>query len=226
MPSGCACRGSCATGFDGMEMEEPGGKSNLSDDARGDRARPTAPSRRRDGCDAPQLAEPCISEHASVCGFEGLGIALPPPADGRSRPRQLGGNWHMFQVLLPVERHGRRARCGDEGDCATPASAPACTIRPSTSLPTIGGSVGEKACCPHAEQRRPLDPDAAALSRHGRCGRRTRLPPSRRHLPSASRHDDARHLHRDPRLQRGRRPAGPVRAPLSGDGRDSASPGR
>ena len=87
-------------GLDGMEMEEPGGKSNLSDVhaaiGLGQLRHLDAVTARR-----AQLAE-LYFEHASACRFEALGISLPLPT-GAGDPGALG-NWHLFQVLLPVER--------------------------------------------------------------------------------------------------------------------------
>ena len=87
-------------GFDGMDMEEPGGKSNLSDIhaaiGLGQLRRLADVTQRR-----AELAA-LYFRHASSCGLEALGIELPLPT-GAADPGATG-NWHMFQVLLPVER--------------------------------------------------------------------------------------------------------------------------
>ena len=91
-------QGVIRTGSDGMEVEEPGGKFNLSDVhaavGLGQLARLDAFTRRR-----AELADVYFAA-AARAGLADLGVALPPPAD---RAGALT-NWHMFQVVLPVER--------------------------------------------------------------------------------------------------------------------------
>lgn len=85
-------------GWDGLEMDEPGGKSNLSDVhaaiglAQMDRL-PTITARRA------RLAAHYL-ERLSASGLRDLGVELPPPLAA------VGGitNWHLFQVVLPAER--------------------------------------------------------------------------------------------------------------------------
>lgn len=91
-------QGVVRTGADGMEVEEPGGKFNLSDVhaavGLGQLARLDAFTRRR-----AELANAYFAA-AARAGLADLGVALPPPAD----PAGALTNWHMFQVVLPVER--------------------------------------------------------------------------------------------------------------------------
>lgn len=91
-------QGVIRTGSDGMEVEEPGGKFNLSDVhaavGLGQLARLDAFTRRR-----AELADAYFAA-ATRAGLADLGVALPPPAD----PAGALTNWHMFQVVLPVER--------------------------------------------------------------------------------------------------------------------------
>ncbi|MDQ6626829.1 MAG: DegT/DnrJ/EryC1/StrS aminotransferase family protein [Pseudomonadota bacterium] len=88
-------------GLDGMDVEEPGGKSNLTDInaviGLGQLKHLDSITARRT-----ELAE-AYFEQARACGLEALGIELPPAADGAAATGAVG-NWHMFQVLLPVER--------------------------------------------------------------------------------------------------------------------------
>ena len=94
-------QGVVRSGLDGMDVEAPGGKSNLSDVhaaiGLGQLARLDAiTSRRR------ELVQ-TYRDAAAVAGLQDLGIELPPPlaaldADGEA------GNAHMFQVVLPAER--------------------------------------------------------------------------------------------------------------------------
>ncbi len=97
-------QGVVRTGSDGMEVEEPGGKFNLSDVhaavGLGQLARLDAFTRRR-----AELAQAYFAA-AAHAGLVDLGVELPPPAD----PAGALTNWHMFQVVLPVERiEGGRA---------------------------------------------------------------------------------------------------------------------
>ncbi len=97
-------QGVIRTGADGMEVEEPGGKFNLSDVhaavGLGQLARLEAFTCRR-----AELAHALFAA-AARAGLADLGVALPPPAD----PTRALTNWHMFQVVLPVERiEGGRA---------------------------------------------------------------------------------------------------------------------
>ena len=97
-------QGVIRTGPDGMEVEEPGGKFNLSDVhaavGLGQLVRLEAITRRR-----AELAG-LYFDAAARAGLAELGVGLPPPAD----PAGALTNWHMFQVELPVDRiNGARA---------------------------------------------------------------------------------------------------------------------
>ena len=97
-------QGVIRTGPDGMEVEEPGGKFNLSDVHAavgiGQLARLESITRRR-----AVLAERYFDAAADARLAE-LGVGLPPRAD----PAGALTNWHMFQVELPVDRiRGARA---------------------------------------------------------------------------------------------------------------------
>lgn len=97
-------QGVIRTGPDGMEVEEPGGKFNLSDVHAavgiGQLARLESITRRR-----AVLAERYF-DAAADAGLAELGVGLPPRAD----PAGALTNWHMFQVELPVDRiRGARA---------------------------------------------------------------------------------------------------------------------
>lgn len=97
-------QGVIRSGSDGMDMEEPGGKFNLSDVhaavGLGQLARLDAITRRR-----AELAARYF-DVAARAGLADLGIELPPAAE----PDTALTNWHMFQVVLPVERiEGARA---------------------------------------------------------------------------------------------------------------------
>jgi dTDP-4-amino-4,6-dideoxygalactose transaminase len=91
-------QGVVRTGQDGMDVERPGGKFNLTDInaaiGLGQLARLPEVTRRR-----AELAQ-AYFEAAAATGLEALGIELPP------RLQETGAitNWHLFQVLLPVER--------------------------------------------------------------------------------------------------------------------------
>ena len=91
-------QGVVRTGLDGMDVVEPGGKSNLADlnaaIALGQLEHLAAVTTRR-----AELAATYF-EKASKYGLEEMGVGLPPtPDDGNAI-----GNWHMFQVVLPVDR--------------------------------------------------------------------------------------------------------------------------
>lgn len=97
-------QGVIRTGPDGMEVEEPGGKFNLSDVHAavgiGQLARLESITRRR-----AVLAERYFDAAADARLAE-LGVGLPPRAD----PAGALTNWHMFQVELPVDQiRGARA---------------------------------------------------------------------------------------------------------------------
>jgi dTDP-4-amino-4,6-dideoxygalactose transaminase len=91
-------QGVVRSGLDGMDVEEPGGKSNLSDVhaaiGLGQLAQLDAVTARRRF-----LAERYFAA-AAECGLVERGVELPPPwqADGART------NWHMFQVVLPLTR--------------------------------------------------------------------------------------------------------------------------
>ena len=97
-------QGVVRSGLDGMDVELPGGKFNLTDInaaiGLGQLPRLAAITARRAA-----LAQRYF-EAAAAHGLAGLGIELPPPL----RPDGAITNWHMFQVVLPVERlaGGRR----------------------------------------------------------------------------------------------------------------------
>lgn len=97
-------QGVVRSGLDGMDVEEPGGKFNLSDVhatiGLGQLARLSEVTRRR--------AE--LAEHYFVAaqehGLQALGIELPPAINTAGAIT----NWHMFQVVLPADRlQGGRA---------------------------------------------------------------------------------------------------------------------
>lgn len=91
-------QGVIRTGADGMDVEEPGGKFNLSDVhaavGLGSLARLDSITARR-----AELAARYF-EAAERAGLRDLGIELPPPAT----PERALTNWHMFQVVLPADR--------------------------------------------------------------------------------------------------------------------------
>jgi len=91
-------QGVVRSGLDGMDVDEPGGKSNLSDVhaaiALGQLDRLADITQRRAA-----LAERYFGI-AERHGWAELGIGLPP----RTRTRGALTNWHMFQVVLPSER--------------------------------------------------------------------------------------------------------------------------
>ncbi|SDP48605.1 dTDP-4-amino-4,6-dideoxygalactose transaminase [Ralstonia sp. 25mfcol4.1] len=91
-------QGVIRTGMDGMDVEEPGGKFNLTDvNAAIGLAQLTsldAITARR-----AELAETYF-RCAAEAGLADLGIELPVPLD----PAVATTNWHMFQVVLPTDR--------------------------------------------------------------------------------------------------------------------------
>jgi len=91
-------QGVMRSGLDGMDVEEPGGKSNLTDInaaiGLGQLAGLAGVTTRRT-----ELAQSYF-EAATQSGLRELGIELPPLI-GRD---DAVGNWHMFQVLLPTDR--------------------------------------------------------------------------------------------------------------------------
>jgi dTDP-4-amino-4,6-dideoxygalactose transaminase len=96
-------QGVVRSGFDGMDVVEPGGKFNLTDVLAaiglGQLRNLGAVTRRR--AELAQAWFDAAREHR----LEELGVELPLRASG-----DASGNWHMFQVLLPVERlRGGRA---------------------------------------------------------------------------------------------------------------------
>jgi dTDP-4-amino-4,6-dideoxygalactose transaminase len=97
-------QGVVRTGLDGMDVEEPGGKFNMTDInaaiGLGQLRRLDAITQRRADLAARYF------DAAAAAGLPSLGIELPPRAD----PAGALTNWHMFQVVLPVERlRGGRA---------------------------------------------------------------------------------------------------------------------
>jgi len=91
-------QGVVRSGLDGMDVEEPGGKCNLSDVhaaiALGQLDQLAAITPRRAA-----LAE-LYFELAEAHGWADLGIELPP----RTRTHGAITNWHLFQVVLPADR--------------------------------------------------------------------------------------------------------------------------
>jgi dTDP-4-amino-4,6-dideoxygalactose transaminase len=97
-------QGVVRSGLDGMDVEEPGGKFNLSDVhatiGLGQLARLSEVTRRR-----AELAEDYF-QAAQEHGLQALGIELPPAINTAGAIT----NWHMFQVVLPADRiEGGRA---------------------------------------------------------------------------------------------------------------------
>jgi dTDP-4-amino-4,6-dideoxygalactose transaminase len=91
-------QGVVRSGADGMDVVAPGGKFNLSD------IHATIGLHQLPGLAAvtarrAELAD-AYFEAARAAGLESLGIELPPRTD----PLAATTNWHMFQVVLPVER--------------------------------------------------------------------------------------------------------------------------
>lgn len=91
-------QGVIRTGMDGMDVEEPGGKFNLTDV---NAAIGLAQLRNLDAITArrAELAQ-AYFHHAAEAGLADLGIELPLPLD----PVNATTNWHMFQVVLPTDR--------------------------------------------------------------------------------------------------------------------------
>ncbi|WP_019451508.1 DegT/DnrJ/EryC1/StrS aminotransferase family protein [Cupriavidus sp. BIS7] len=91
-------QGVIRTGMDGMDVEEPGGKFNLTDV---NAAIGLAQLQRLDAITArrAELAETYF-RCAADAGLADLGIELPLPRD----PEVATTNWHMFQVVLPTDR--------------------------------------------------------------------------------------------------------------------------
>ncbi|MHA7683659.1 DegT/DnrJ/EryC1/StrS family aminotransferase [Cupriavidus sp. PET2-C1] len=91
-------QGVIRTGMDGMDVEEPGGKFNLTDVnaaiGLSQLAQLDAITARR-----AELAE-AYYRCAAASGLAELGIELPLPRDAELATT----NWHMFQVVLPAER--------------------------------------------------------------------------------------------------------------------------
>jgi dTDP-4-amino-4,6-dideoxygalactose transaminase len=91
-------QGVVRSGLDGMDVAEPGGKANLSDIhaaiGLGQLPRLAAITARRTALAAAYF------EAAARHGLPGLGIELPLPTNASGAIT----NWHMFQVVLPVDR--------------------------------------------------------------------------------------------------------------------------
>ncbi len=97
-------QGVVRSGLDGMDVEAPGGKFNLTDInaaiGLGQLAHLPEVTRRR-----AQLAQDYF-DAAAAAKLEALGIELPPPINSSGAMT----NWHMFQVVLPADRlRGGRA---------------------------------------------------------------------------------------------------------------------
>lgn len=91
-------QGVIRTGMDGMDVEEPGGKFNLTDV---NAAIGLAQLQKLDTITArrAELAETYF-RCAADAGLADLGIELPLPLDATNATT----NWHMFQVVLPTDR--------------------------------------------------------------------------------------------------------------------------
>ncbi|NSX15517.1 MULTISPECIES: DegT/DnrJ/EryC1/StrS family aminotransferase [Cupriavidus] len=91
-------QGVIRTGMDGMDVEEPGGKFNLTDV---NAAVGLAQLERLDAITArrAELADTYF-RCAADSGLQALGIELPQALD----PHAATTNWHMFQVVLPTAR--------------------------------------------------------------------------------------------------------------------------
>ncbi|AZG15452.1 DegT/DnrJ/EryC1/StrS family aminotransferase [Cupriavidus pauculus] len=91
-------QGVIRTGMDGMDVEEPGGKFNLTDV---NAAIGLAQLAQLDGITARRaaLAETYFRCAADL-GLADLGIEVPVPRDADVATT----NWHMFQVVLPTDR--------------------------------------------------------------------------------------------------------------------------
>lgn len=91
-------QGVIRTGMDGMDVEEPGGKFNLTDV---NAAVGLAQLERLDAITArrAELADTYF-RCAADSGLQAMGIELPPALDTQAATT----NWHMFQVVLPTER--------------------------------------------------------------------------------------------------------------------------
>ena len=91
-------QGVVRTGLDGMDVEVPGGKSNLSDVhaaiGLGQLRRLEQVTQRR-----VELAQQYF-DAAAAADLSSLGIELPAPTDAGGATT----NWHLFQVLLPTDR--------------------------------------------------------------------------------------------------------------------------
>ncbi|WP_342050369.1 MULTISPECIES: DegT/DnrJ/EryC1/StrS family aminotransferase [unclassified Cupriavidus] len=92
-------QGVIRTGMDGMDVEEPGGKFNLTD------VNAVVGLQQLGKLDAitarrAMLAETYFQCFGATAGFEDLGAELPLPIDRDAATT----NWHMFQVVLPTAR--------------------------------------------------------------------------------------------------------------------------
>jgi dTDP-4-amino-4,6-dideoxygalactose transaminase len=100
-------QGVVRSGIDGMDVERPGGKFNLTDInaaiGLGQLAQLAQITARR------AALAGLYFEAAAATGLEALGIELPPRGGAGGAAPALG-NWHMFQVVLPADRlRGGRA---------------------------------------------------------------------------------------------------------------------
>jgi len=92
-------QGVIRTGMDGMDVEEPGGKFNLTD------VNAVVGLQQLQKLDAitarrALLADTYFQCFRAMSGFEALGVELPLALD----PDAATTNWHMFQVVLPTDR--------------------------------------------------------------------------------------------------------------------------
>ena len=97
-------QGVVRSGEDGMEVEEPGGKFNLTD------INATIGLHQLQGLAEVTRRRAALAQHYFACaersGLAALGIELPLPLQSTGAIT----NWHMFQVVLPAERvRGGRA---------------------------------------------------------------------------------------------------------------------
>ena len=97
-------QGVVRSGEDGMEVEEAGGKFNLTD------VNATIGLHQLEGLETVTRRRAALARHYFACAERSrlaeLGIELPQPL----RASGAITNWHMFQVVLPVERlRGGRA---------------------------------------------------------------------------------------------------------------------
>jgi dTDP-4-amino-4,6-dideoxygalactose transaminase len=171
-------QGVIRTGMDGMDVEEPGGKFNLTDV---NAAIGLAQLQHLDAITArrAELAETYF-RCAANAGLADLGIELPLPRD----PDVATTNWHMFQVVLPTDRlrggaaearkrHGVDARVRHRHWRALPTGSPVYL------LPLPGLARRHAAAC---RAHRPRHRHAADVPRHADSRRGAGLRNSKRNM--------------------------------------------